>query len=186
MDGNLSELRQLVMDREAWCAAIRGVTKSRTQLSDWTELNWNKTMLRILIFPHCKRCKPGPLKLETSFLWSGFPGGSDGKESAYNAGDTGLIPATHSSILVWRMTWSEVPDRLHTVRGSKRVGHDWATNIFGHPNMKWPWFLNEQPRSSQSIFSTGIFWGSAGTQALGRGLQILAFLEHSSLTLSWI
>ena len=39
MDVSLSELRQLVMDREAWRAAIHGVTKSRTQLSDWTELN---------------------------------------------------------------------------------------------------------------------------------------------------
>ena len=35
---NLSELRELVMDREAWRAAIHGVAKSRTQLSDWTEL----------------------------------------------------------------------------------------------------------------------------------------------------
>ena len=38
MDMSLSELRELVMDREAWHAVIHGVTKSRTRLSDWTEL----------------------------------------------------------------------------------------------------------------------------------------------------
>ena len=42
MDASLSELRKLVMDREAWRALIHGVAKSRTRLSHWTELNWTE------------------------------------------------------------------------------------------------------------------------------------------------
>ena len=40
MDVSLSELQELVMDREAWRTVIHGVAKSQTRLSDWTELNW--------------------------------------------------------------------------------------------------------------------------------------------------
>ena len=40
MDMNLSKIRELVMNREAWYAAVNGVTKSRKWLSNWTELNW--------------------------------------------------------------------------------------------------------------------------------------------------
>ena len=141
MDMNLSELLELVMDKEAWRVAIHGVTKSRRRLRNWTGLTW----ITLRIFPwdyfpfvHLEYLRIGngnPLQyscLENSmdrgtwqatvdgvsrawhdwvtftylramsvhihylqWYWASFnvlPGGSDGKESACNAGDPGSIP----------------------------------------------------------------------------------------------
>ena len=63
MGMSLSKLQELVMDREAWHAAIHRVTKSWTQLSDWTDLNWREAI--------------------------GFIDGLVGKESTCNTGDAG-------------------------------------------------------------------------------------------------
>ena len=78
MDMSLSELREMVMDREAWRAAIDGVTKSRTRLSDWTELNWTELKSFTLELPSHLAPYHTPLgwhrdQAELFVLYSKFP-----------------------------------------------------------------------------------------------------------------
>ena len=67
MDLSLSELRELVMDREAWHAAIHGVAKSRTRLSDWTELFKRDTIKQSCQFKYLSELISSSFKIQTAF-----------------------------------------------------------------------------------------------------------------------
>ena len=120
---SLSELRELVMDREAWHAVIHGVVKSQTRLSDWTELNWTASW----------------------HVW-GFPGGSVVKnllsmqelqENLVPAGSGrsprwGHVNPLHYSFLenpMEREAWPAMSLVL------QRVRHDWSD--LAHTMHKW-------------------------------------------------
>ena len=108
MDMSLSKLWDLVMDREAWCAAVHRVTKSQTWLSNWTELRSHKH------FPSGLVVKNLPANMQETWVQS--LGWEDLMEKEM---------ATHSSILAWRIPGTEEPGGLPSL-GSHRVRHDWS------------------------------------------------------------
>ena len=125
MNVSLSDLQELVMDREAWRAAIHGVAKSWTRLRDWTELNcgwYNKS----------EQWSPEThlIPEKRSQVWV-FVGISNKKlfwhclkwnsRILFRIREKAMAP--HSSTLAWKIPWTEEPGRLQSM-GSLIVRHD--------------------------------------------------------------
>ena len=113
---------EFVMDREAWRAAIHEIAKSRTRLSDWTELNVYVSMLLFQFVPPSKtslvaqtvKCLSTNQETHVqSLIWE------DPLEKEM---------AIHFSTIAWKIPWTEEPGRLLSM-GSQRVRHDWVTSL---------------------------------------------------------
>ena len=140
MDVSLSEVQELVMDREAWGAALHGVTKSQTWLSDWTELNWVGIKWYLIMGFICMDVRVGlwrKLSAEELMLLN-CGAGEDSWESLELQGDQTIHPKGDQSWVFIGMTDAKAETPILWPLHTK----SWLTGK--DPDAGWDWGQEEK------------------------------------------
>ena len=134
MDMSLDKLRGMVIDREAWCAAIHVVTKSQTWLSDWNELNWTEESTQVWFLDPEDPLEKGISRKSSILVWRIPWIEEPGRYSPWVTKSQAQLSDFHFHKKVWKYIWKTLNSfqRIHNTAMRRVCSGVQCTNAYLH------------------------------------------------------